>query len=70
MTTRMFPPMKGHAELTALAKEAIDRFDALTPDQQRTHRAEQRRSWVRGELMLEYPDMTADQANALIDAAQ
>jgi hypothetical protein len=31
--------------------------------------AEQRRSWVRGELMLGNPEMTADEANAIIEAA-
>lgn len=61
--------MPPRPELDALVKEAIARFDRLTPDEQRAHRAEQRRSWVRGELMFEHPDMTADQANALIDAA-
>lgn len=28
---------------------------------------EQRRSWVRGELMLAHPEMTIEEANALID---
>ena len=65
-----FKPLWPRPELDALVKEAAARFDRLTPDQQRAHRAEQRRSWVRGELMLEHPNMTADQANALIDAAQ
>lgn len=32
-------------------------------------RAAQRRSWVRGELMLEHPKMTREEADALIDKA-
>ena len=67
MPTSMFPPMAAHPELEELARAAIARFNAMTPEEQRAHRAEQRRSWVRGELMLEHPDMPADQANALID---
>lgn len=63
-------PLPPRPEFTALVKAAAARFDALTQDQQRAHRAEQRRSWVRGELMLEHPNMTADQASALIDAAE
>lgn len=30
----------------------------------------QRRSWVRGELMLEHPEMTRDEVDALIDRAE
>lgn len=29
--------------------------------------AAQRRSWVRGELMLAHPDMTREEADAIID---
>lgn len=61
-------PRQQRSDLDALVKESAAAFDRLTPDQQRGNRAAQRRSWVRGELMFEHPDMTADQANALIDA--
>jgi predicted NAD-dependent protein-ADP-ribosyltransferase YbiA (DUF1768 family) len=36
----------------------------MTPEEY----AEQRRSWVRGELMLAHPEMTIEKANALIEA--
>lgn len=29
----------------------------------------QRKSWVRGELMLEHPDMTVEEATELVDKA-
>ena len=32
--------------------------------------AEQRRSWVRGELMLSRPEMTLERANALINRVE
>lgn len=42
-------------------------FEALTPEQQAQHRAEQRRSWVVGELMLSNPDMTRERAEQIVD---
>ena len=56
--------------LEKLAWDAIRRFEAMTPEDQRLHREEQRRSWVRGELMLAHPEMTTEQANETIDDAQ
>lgn len=33
----------------------------------RAERDAQRRSWVRGEMMLEHPEMTAEHVNAILD---
>jgi hypothetical protein len=35
-------------DLDKLAKEAIERFNALSPEEQKAHRAAQRESFVRG----------------------
>lgn len=67
MSARMFQPLPDHPELNALLKKAVAAFDAMTPEQQREHREKQRRSWVRGELMLAHPEMTREEADALID---
>jgi hypothetical protein len=56
-------------EVDDLLRQARARFDATPPEQQREHREAQRRSYVRGEMMLEHPEMTAEEANALIDRA-
>jgi hypothetical protein len=66
----MIKAPRADPELEALLKKANDWFDSLTPDQQREHRREQRRSWVRGELMLAHPEMTREEANALIDKGE
>lgn len=55
--------------LDILISRAIAAFEALSPEQKLAHRAAQRRSWVRGELMLEHPEMTREEADALIDKA-
>lgn len=39
-------------ELRALVKASIDRFNALTPEQQQANRNAQRDSWVRGEMAM------------------
>lgn len=54
-------------ELAVLLKQAIDAFNALTPEQKREHMAAQRKSWVVGELMLSNPEMTRDEASAIYD---
>lgn len=53
--------------LHALVARAQAAFEALTPEQQAAHRAEQRRSWVIGELCLSNPDMTRERAEAIVD---
>jgi hypothetical protein len=39
-------------EFQKLVKEANERFNALTPEEQKAHREAQRESWVRGEMAL------------------
>ena len=50
------------SELQELVADAMARFDLLTPEEQREHRRAQRMSWVVGEMMLEYPEMTREDA--------
>lgn len=57
-----FGPAPPRHDLARLVAEANARFDALTPEEQRAHREAQRKSWVIGELMLEHPDLTKEQA--------
>lgn len=56
--------------LENLIAEAKAAFEAMNPVEQLRLRDEQRRSWVRGELMMENPAMTAEQADALIEMSQ
>ncbi len=60
------PPAR--PDLDRLIKEAIAKFDALSPEQQREHRRAQRKSWVLGEMMLEHPEMTREQAEEIYQA--
>lgn len=57
-------------ELEKALKKAVAAFEALPPEQQREHRAAQRRSWVKGELMMAHPELTEAQADALIAKAE
>ena len=51
----MLPP-KDRPELAELLRQAIARFEAMTPEQQEEHRRAQRESWVRGEMGLGLDD--------------
>lgn len=55
--------------LGGIMKASIEKFEQMTPEQQREHRAAQRRSWVIGELLLENPEMSRDEATRLVDDA-
>ncbi len=67
MKPNPFGPCPARPELDRLIKEAIARFDALPPEQQREHRRAQRKSWMVGEMMLEHPEMTREQAAEIYD---
>ena len=54
-------------DLMALVRKAQERFDALSDEQKREHRSTQRRSWVIGELMLQNPSMTKEEAAECYD---
>ena len=49
----------------ALLKKALADFAALTPEQKRAHCRAQRRSWIVGEMMLEHPEMTREEAERI-----
>lgn len=51
-------PSKPRPELDELLKRA----NTLTPEQQREHRAAQRKSWFIGEMMLAHPEITREEA--------
>lgn len=44
--------------LRKAAKEAKERYDSWPAEVQKAHRYAQRKSWVKGEMMLANPDMT------------
>jgi hypothetical protein len=60
-------------DIKELAARAIAAFDALSPEEQRAHRREQRISWVFGDHCLRMtesgsaPAMTREQAAAIVD---
>jgi len=59
--------MAERPDLNELVRKAQERFNALSPRQKREHRAAQRKSWVVGEMMLEYSEMTREYAERLFD---
>jgi hypothetical protein len=58
------------AELNRLLDRARAIVDAMTSGERAAMNEAQRRSWVRGELMMEHPAMTAAEANALLDVVR
>lgn len=61
MTTRMSVPCETDPALLEALKRAAGH--KMTPAEIDA----QRRSWVRGEMMLEHPEMTAEQVDAIMD---
>jgi hypothetical protein len=54
-------------KLTKLVRDAVERFNALSPEEKRKHREAQRRSFVIGNLMLDHPEWTREYAERLYD---
>jgi len=54
-------------DLDQLVKEAVDRFNALSSEQQKEMYRAQRKSWVVGEMILEHLEMSREEAEALYD---
>ena len=63
-TRKVLFPAPARPELDALIERA--RNHVMTKEE----RDAQRRSWVRGELMLEHPEMTREEADAIMDRAE
>ncbi|HEY2010572.1 MAG TPA: hypothetical protein VGH23_16400 [Rhizomicrobium sp.] len=60
-------PITTDPELLALLERARAMYDAMSLEDRRTLHDAQRRSWVIGEMMLEHPDMSREQAESLFD---
>jgi hypothetical protein len=60
-------PIADNVELGRLIERAVAAYKAMTPAEKREMHEAQRRSWVIGELMLEHPEMTRDEAENIYD---
>lgn len=65
----MSKPLKDRPDLTAALARAKEAVASMTPEERRLMHAAQRKTWVVGELMLEHPEMTRDEAAAIVDRA-
>jgi hypothetical protein len=54
-------------ELERLVQEAMANFDALTLAEKREPRRAQTISWVIGEMLLEHPEMSREEAERVFD---
>ena len=59
--------MKDRPELAKLIAESIARFNAMPIEAQREMCEAQRQSWVIGEMMLEHPEMSREEALRLYE---
>lgn len=57
-------PCPDRPELAELLAKSNAAYEAMTPEQKREMHIAQRKSWIIGELMLEHPEMTRDEAEA------
>lgn len=53
--------------IEAMLAEVKEKFNALTPEQRIEMQATQRRSWVIGNFMLDHPEATREEVEALYD---
>lgn len=56
--------------LETLVRESVARFAALSPERQKQIHALQRKSWVIGEMLLEHPEMTREEAERVWDKVE
>ena len=63
----MSKPLADRPGLAELLRKSAAAFNAMTSEEQRAHIQVQRKSWVVGETMLHYPEMTRTEAEALYD---
>lgn len=49
---------------------AVAVFNAFAPEQKAEHMAAQRKSWVVGELMIEHPEMSREEAEQIYASVQ
>lgn len=61
------PPL---SSLETLIRESVARFAALPPERQKEIRNAQRKSWVIGEMLLEHPEMTREEAERVWDKVE
>ena len=61
-------PLPARPDLDRLVRDAMAKFNALSPEQQLEYRRAQRKSWVVGETMLEHPKMPREEAERLYDS--
>jgi len=54
-------------ELDALLKKAVAAYQALTPEQKREHRRAQTKSWVIGNMLLDHPELSREEAERIYD---
>lgn len=60
-------PLPERPELIELLRKSKEIVDAMTPEQRREMHREQRKSWVIGEMMLQHPEMTREEAVRIYD---
>lgn len=65
MSIRMSKPLADRIDLDRLIVEAQKRYDAMTPEQKKVMRDQQRRSWVIGNYMLDHPNATQEEAEEI-----
>ena len=53
------------ATLSDLLKKAAAKVAAMTPEQRAEMFALQRKSWVRGEMMMDHPNMSEEEFEAI-----
>ena len=60
-------PIPDNVELGRLIERSVAAYKAMTPTKKREMHEAQRRSWVIGEMMLEHPEMTREEAERLYE---
>jgi hypothetical protein len=68
-TPRAEAGMPERPELDALIKASIAKTNAMTQEERDAMRTEQRKSWVRGEMLWEHPELSRQTIHALVEEA-
>jgi hypothetical protein len=54
-------------ELMAIIKRAQAAYEALSPIEKARHNYDQRRSYIRGEMGIEHPEMSDEELDRIVD---
>jgi hypothetical protein len=55
------------SDIKILLRQAVERFNAMPPHEQKAHWKAQQKSWVVGEMLIEHPELSREYVEQIYD---